>query len=605
MYRSAFCLTLIAGFGCGDDGKSVDIVQSSLDFGKTDCGTTAIPRTLVVSNPSGSAFSFTTSLALGEASPYLVVPESGVVLPDRQLELTVYSKPVPAISAVTDNLYGDTLTLTTDESGDSPHAIAITQTAHGAMISLSTMNVAFATTATIGDPPQTQPLTVTNSGNAAVTVSFKNDMSFGVTPAGPAMVAAGGALQATVSYSPAQVGVVAADIGVTIDGPVCAAPPVLAASATSTLAGTAKAVALTSTRPRPRNGVITMCVLTTKGLVACTGSNESGARGIGATAAVSSRSYNLVVTHTGLLDQVTEISSGRAYFCAKRTDSSLWCWGDYNGMGRRGIGDTNHDNAFATQVASSVQAFAGGYGYRCIVSAGIATCSGDNNGRRIATTTWTVASPGGIGMTSGNGYAIQADGTVMSFGENANGERGNNDAAESAPSLVTGLTNVVQVAGGGDGNPSQHSNRHACALETDGSVWCWGRGSRGQLGNNNGGDESTSTPVQVLTEVSDGQTTTTPPLAAVTAIGIGSSHGCAIAGSVYCWGNNKDGELGFSTGRSNVAAKTAPEITNAASISVFAHSSCAVLTTGAVRCWGLRADNLTASTPLPVPAFEP
>ena len=79
MFRSVLFLTIIAGLGCGDDGKTVDIVQPTLDFGKTDCGTTAIPRTLVVSNPSGSAFSFTTSLALGDASPYLVVPDSGVV----------------------------------------------------------------------------------------------------------------------------------------------------------------------------------------------------------------------------------------------------------------------------------------------------------------------------------------------------------------------------------------------------------------------------------------------------------------------------------------------------------------------------------------------
>lgn len=600
MYRSVLVLTIIAGLGCGDDGKTVDIVQSSLDFGKTDCGTTAIPRTLVVSNPSGSAFTFATSLGLGDASPYLVVPDSGVVLPNRQLELTVYSKPVPAISAVTDDLYGDTLTLTTDEAGDSPHAVAITQTAHGAVISLSTMNVMFATTATVGDPAQTQPLTVTNSGNAAAAITFKNDLSFSVTPGGPAMVPAAGTLQATVSYAPAQVGVVAADLGITVDGPVCGAPPMLAASATSTLAGTAKQVAMTSTRPRPRNGIMTMCVLTTKGLVACTGSPESGARGTGTTTALSTNSYNLVRTRTGLLDQATEITSGRAFFCAKRSDSTLWCWGDYNGMGRRGIGDSNHDNVFATQVASNVQAFAAGYGYRCIVSGGTATCSGDNDGRRVPTGTWTVASPGGFGMSSGNGYAIQADGTVMSFGENANGERGNTDAPESAASAVTGLTNVVQVAGAGDGNPSTHSNRKACALENDGSVWCWGRGNRGQLGNNDTSN-NVSTPVQVLTY--DGATN--PPLANATAIGVGSSHSCAIAGSVYCWGNNKDGELGYATNQSSVALKTNPEITNAASLTVFAHSTCAVLTTGALRCWGLRADNMSTGAPLAVPAFEP
>ncbi|HEY6039597.1 MAG TPA: hypothetical protein VIV58_35195, partial [Kofleriaceae bacterium] len=142
--------------------------------------------------------------------------------------------------------------------------------------------------------------------------------------------------------------------------------------------------------------------------------------------------------------------------------------------------------------------------------------------------------------------------------------------------------------------------RKACALENDGSVWCWGRGNRGQLGNNDTSN-NVSTPVQVLTY--DGATN--PPLANATAIGVGSSHSCAIAGSVYCWGNNKDGELGYATSQSSVALKTNPEITNAASLTVFAHSTCAVLTTGALRCWGLRADNMSTGAPLAVPAFEP
>jgi len=583
--------------GCGDDGKTVDIVQSSLDFGKTDCGTTAIPRTLVVSNPSGSAFSFTTSLALGDASPYLIVPDSGVVLPDRQLELTVYSKPVPASSAVTDNLYGDTLTLTTDQSGDSPHAIAITQTAHGAVLAVSTNTVAFATSSTVGAAAQQMPLTITNSGNAAVAVTIGSDPSFAVTPAGPSMLAAGGSLAATVAYSPAAVGAIAADLPITVDGTVCSAAPMVGATATSSLKGTAKAVAIAATRGRPRNAIPTICVLTTGGFVACTGTTDLGVRGQG-TAMPSLSSYNLVQTHNGPLSGVTTLTGGRAFFCARRADNSEWCWGDYLGLGRRGQSDPARINPFATQVASGVQMHATSYSNHCAVSAGTMTCTGDNEGQHVPADAWTVANATSVAVHNGGGYALLGDGTVMSFGENNAGERGNGDASESAPSLVQNLTNVMQVVAGGDGNALRHSNSHGCALEVDGSVWCWGRNNHGQLGNGN--TSNTNVPQQVMT---DGTT----PLAAATSIVATGGTSCAlVSGSVWCWGSNKNGLLGTATPTDpTFAEQTSPALTGVTRLDAGGMTTCALLPTGGVRCWGQFADNTFKNTPTMLPVFEP
>jgi len=112
----------------------------------------------MVNNPNAKPFHFTTKLAAGDASRYLVVPDSGFVLASRQVALSVYSKPIPAVSATTDNLYGETLTVTTDADGDAPHEVAITQTAHGAILSFSLPAIDFPSPSVIGSAAQNASL---------------------------------------------------------------------------------------------------------------------------------------------------------------------------------------------------------------------------------------------------------------------------------------------------------------------------------------------------------------------------------------------------------------------------------------------------------------
>jgi alpha-tubulin suppressor-like RCC1 family protein len=76
---------------------------------------------------------------------------------------------------------------------------------------------------------------------------------------------------------------------------------------------------------------------------------------------------------------------------------------------------------------------------------------------------------------------------------------------------------------------------HSCALRTDGTLWCWGRDTVGQLGTGTIGHLSPAQGGSV--------TTWTRPAA-------GSQHVCSprTDGTLWCWGYNANGQLGLGGG---------------------------------------------------------
>jgi len=139
----------------------------------------------------------------------------------------------------------------------------------------------------------------------------------------------------------------------------------------------------------------------------------------------------------------------------------------------------------------------------------------------------------------------------------------------------------VNVNGLGSGVRAITAGRYqTCALLTTGGVKCWGSNSVGQLGN--GTDGTTNSPVDVSGLTSG-----------VTAISAGERHTCALltSGGVKCWGSNLYGQLGngLTTGYSSNA--TPVDVTGLTSgvtaITTGGQNTCALLVTGGVKCWGL------------------
>jgi alpha-tubulin suppressor-like RCC1 family protein len=160
--------------------------------------------------------------------------------------------------------------------------------------------------------------------------------------------------------------------------------------------------------------------------------------------------------------------------------------------------------------------------------------------------------------------------------------------------LAGGLLAPAPPAGAGGEPQLEHlaqidiGDRHACARTDGGRVWCWGAGQFGRLGR--GSEAPSEVPVRVL------QPAANTPLVGVRDLSVGGGHACVVLtnGQVRCWGGNGAGQLGnglttgFSTRPVVVRAMSGPgPLTGVASVSAGANHTCAVLTNGQVRCWGM------------------
>jgi cytochrome c peroxidase len=115
--------------------------------------------------------------------------------------------------------------------------------------------------------------------------------------------------------------------------------------------------------------------------------------------------------------------------------------------------------------------------------------------------------------------------------------------------------------------------QHTCAVMTDGTARCWGRGDYGQLGD--GTIRGSTVPVAVA------------GLGGVTSIAGGVFHSCAalIDGTVWCWGTYGDTKLGGPPTPSAVPILE-PGLSGTRSIASALYDTCTVSRGGAAICWG-------------------
>lgn len=116
---------------------------------------------------------------------------------------------------------------------------------------------------------------------------------------------------------------------------------------------------------------------------------------------------------------------------------------------------------------------------------------------------------------------------------------------------------------------------HSCAVKQDGSVWCWGRNTWGEVGIGQRGPGPTS-PVRV------GSATNWDSIAA----GGATTCGIRANGQLWCWGLNNKGQVGDGTRKIRPAPRRVGDASDWKQVSMGWFTGCGVRTDGSAWCWG-------------------
>ena len=133
--------------------------------------------------------------------------------------------------------------------------------------------------------------------------------------------------------------------------------------------------------------------------------------------------------------------------------------------------------------------------------------------------------------------AILEDGSLVCWGKNDHGQIGTGSNSPNkvlVPTLVnqdnwpSGRT-VLDVGTGDD---------HTCALLDNNSVYCWGRDNAAQLGSGDTSSNYNPSPTQLFGD----------NLSKIAIDSMGD-HSCVLIenGSIYCWGRQSHGQIGDGT----------------------------------------------------------
>lgn len=169
---------------------------------------------------------------------------------------------------------------------------------------------------------------------------------------------------------------------------------------------------------------------------------------------------------------ITAVSAGTRHSVALMSDGTVWTWGG-NHYGQ--LGYTPGINSLTGTDSCT------------ITSSYKMTCSYDP--KKVAGLDHIIA----ISAGSDHTLALKGDGTVWAWGYNKNGQLGTGSATGESPiqipAQVPGLTGITAIAAG---------SYHSLALKNDGTAWAWGDNGQGELGDNTKTDRATPVQVQGL-----------------------------------------------------------------------------------------------------------
>jgi alpha-tubulin suppressor-like RCC1 family protein len=371
------------------------------------------------------------------------------------------------------------------------------------------------------------------------------------------------------------------------------------------------------------------CAILDNGTVRCWGTGSSGELGYGNTQAIGDNETpgSVGPVDLGAGRTAVAITAGTLHTCAILDNGSVRCWG-HNTSGELGVvgGPYIGDNETPGSVApvelgagrTAVAIGAGESNSCAILDNGTLKCWGSNSAGKLgyATTAGTVAasSAGAVNLGAGRSAvsislgalhtcATLDDGSVKCWGSTDWGELGYGNTPKTGGGAIgdnetPAAVGSVDVGAGRKAVAISASDYFTCAMLDDGKVRCWGLDSDGHLGYGTGpynpmspnviGDDETPGSAGPI----DFGTNTGP-----TQVAAGGAHSCALfsTGMVRCWGSGASGQLGYGDTQNigddeNVGVPSPVETGgNPVELAAGANHTCALLPDGTVRCWGLNA----------------
>jgi alpha-tubulin suppressor-like RCC1 family protein len=348
---------------------------------------------------------------------------------------------------------------------------------------------------------------------------------------------------------------------------------------------------LTATRVGVTAGYLHACAVLADGSVKCWGNNEHGQLGDGTT---MTRTAPVAVAG---LEPVSSVSGGLAHTCAVLRTGGVKCWGS-NMFGDLGD-DTTTDRLTPVLVHGLTDAIAvsAGWTHTCALRSNHTVMCwgnngfgelGDGSGFPMRTTPVAVSDLDGVlAVVAGMAFtcAVTSTGSAECWGENGVGELGDGTTSNRpTPVNVVGLAGPIAVAA---------CSTYGCALDEMGRYQCWGTSDSGQLG------DGVHAKVALTAE-------SPSSLEGNVAIYAGPNHACVIESdrSVGCWGDNTYGQIGDGTTVERTTVTAVNGLDQVVAVGVGLDFTCAVNMSGDVYCWGVNeygtlGDGTTTSSPLP------
>lgn len=236
-----------------------------------------------------------------------------------------------------------------------------------------------------------------------------------------------------------------------------------------------------------------------------------------------------------------QVCAGEAHSCALRGTGELSCWGE-NLHGELGLGDTRPRETPSVLEGRSFSFVACGGSVTCALGlTGALFCWGDNFEGQLGQND-PFQSPGSfrplsvatdqsfreVSVGQGHVCAVTRQGELYCWGRNTTGQLGIPDAPEQlrTPTRVESALRFQSVSAG---------QSHSCAIARDSGLYCWGTDLMGSLGQGLADGDRVPTPTQVGSDLNYSQ------------VHASWFHSCALHddGTLFCWGRNTEGQLGL------------------------------------------------------------